>query len=116
MKERKSWIIIVFVVFVLSILFLGAVPNASACPGRVFNPVTDVDWTGIFPIKIGGVTVASFGQEGTLWYSPGRSSSPYHIDVLGEIEKGQITPRAYRASEETPKWPGPRCCIPRPGD
>jgi conjugal transfer pilus assembly protein TraU len=43
------------------LLFAG-INDASACPGRIFNPITDVDWMGVFPIKIGGVTVASFGQ------------------------------------------------------
>ena len=37
--------------------------EAYSCSGRIPNPVTDIAWISIFPIKIGGATVASFGQE-----------------------------------------------------
>ncbi len=62
MGRGKGWIIIAILVSLS--LWTGA-QDASACPGRIFNPITDVDWMGVFPIKIGGVTVASFGQEDT---------------------------------------------------
>jgi conjugal transfer pilus assembly protein TraU len=62
MKRKQGWI---FAAFVISLLLFAEINDASACPGRIFNPITDVDWMGVFPIKIGGVTVASFGQEDT---------------------------------------------------
>lgn len=30
---------------------------ASGCNGTIFNPVTDVPWNGIFPLRVGGVAV-----------------------------------------------------------
>lgn len=65
--RRNRWVI---VTFIFTLLLFAAVPDASACPGRVFNPVTDVDWMGVFPIKIGGITVAGFGQEDTETVNP----------------------------------------------
>jgi conjugal transfer pilus assembly protein TraU len=67
MKKREDWIV---TMFALSILLFTAVSDVSACPGRVFNPITDVDWMGVFPIKIGGVTIADFGQEDTETVNP----------------------------------------------
>ena len=56
---------------VLLALFLGALLVSAArdaaasakCGGRFFNPVSDVDWGAMFPIKIGGVAVTP--GEGT---------------------------------------------------
>jgi conjugal transfer pilus assembly protein TraU len=43
--------------------------NASAeafsCHGKIPNPITDVAWISVFPIKIGSATVADMGQEDT---------------------------------------------------
>jgi conjugal transfer pilus assembly protein TraU len=37
--------------------------NAHAsCSGSIFDPVTDVAWNGIFPIRVGGVAVATNGS------------------------------------------------------
>ncbi|MFQ5779180.1 MAG: TraU family protein [Nitrospiria bacterium] len=66
MRRREGWNIGLFIV---TLLLFTVVQEASACPGRIFNPVTDVDWTGVFPIKIGGVTIAGFGQEDTATVS-----------------------------------------------
>ncbi|QEM66754.1 hypothetical protein FO488_00335 [Geobacter sp. FeAm09] len=35
------------------------VPAMATCNGTVFNPVTDIAWNGLFPIRVGGVAVAS---------------------------------------------------------
>ena len=68
MRAKKYTIIAIFSFSI--ILLLAGGQNASACPGRIFNPITDVDWMGVFPIKIGGITVASFGQEDTDTVNP----------------------------------------------
>ena len=64
-------IVIMYRKKVLLALFLGALlvsaardATASAkCGGRFFNPISDVDWGAMFPIKIGGVAVTP--GEGT---------------------------------------------------
>lgn len=48
----------------LGALFLMAVFAAGSacaanCQGRIINPINDVCWSGIFPIKLGGATLAS---------------------------------------------------------
>ena len=33
--------------------------QASGCRGKVINPLTDVCWSCMFPIKLGGITLSS---------------------------------------------------------
>ena len=33
--------------------------SAGNCKGRIINPITDVCWSCVFPIKLGGVTLSS---------------------------------------------------------
>ena len=42
-----------------ALLLTVSIPNNSyaVCKGKFFNPITDIDWWGIFPIKIGGITI-----------------------------------------------------------
>lgn len=42
-------------------LFCGLLSSSAeaACRGKIINPVTDVCWSCIFPIKLGGITLAS---------------------------------------------------------
>ncbi len=47
----------------LALLTHDALAEAYSCHGRIPNPVTDIAWKSIFPLKIGGATVASYGQE-----------------------------------------------------
>ncbi len=43
---------------VLSTLLIAG--NAMAvCKNSIMNPVTDIDWSGVFPVKIGGITLIS---------------------------------------------------------
>ncbi len=44
---------------------------SESCPGRWYNPVTDTNWAGLFPIKIGGVTIDAFGMSDTDTVSTG---------------------------------------------
>jgi len=48
-----------FVALVVLVTFLLVSPGFSLCKPRFVNPVTDVCWSCIFPIKIGGITVFS---------------------------------------------------------
>ncbi len=44
-------------------LSLASPAHASSCPtGAVFNPITKVRWTCIFPITIGGVKIGTFDK------------------------------------------------------
>ena len=47
----------------LLMLFLSfcfaASASAGNCKGRIINPITDVCWSCVFPIKLGGVTLSS---------------------------------------------------------
>lgn len=53
------------VLSVISILFLLFSPTSFAlgCKGRFVNPVTDICWKCIFPLKIGGIPVPQSGLE-----------------------------------------------------
>lgn len=39
--------------------------QAATCTGKFANPITDICWSCVFPIRIGGVKVAGFDQEDT---------------------------------------------------
>lgn len=45
--------------FVLLTSLLLNSPVEASCRGKIINPVTDVCWSCIFPIKLGGITLAS---------------------------------------------------------
>jgi len=52
-------------------LILSSSQAFAKCDGSIFNPVTDVAWNGIFPIRVGGVKVAGNenipdGDQGTV--------------------------------------------------
>ncbi|MGE5443562.1 MAG: TraU family protein [Ignavibacteriales bacterium] len=53
------------ILLIFSVCFALPTPSWSSatCGGRVFNPITDVDWMGIFPIKIGGIPVVPIGED-----------------------------------------------------
>lgn len=39
--------------------------NAATCKGKYANPITDICWSCIFPMRIGGLQMASMDQEDT---------------------------------------------------
>ena len=41
------------------LLLVVSIPNNgyAVCKGKFFDPITDIDWWGIFPISIGGITI-----------------------------------------------------------
>jgi len=56
------------VIKIAVILLLFVTPSTTVeavCGGRFFNPVTDICWKCIFPIKIGSTTIVSMEQEGS---------------------------------------------------
>lgn len=42
-----------------------AATSSPTCQGTFLNPITDVCWSCMFPIKVGGVALLSMGQEDT---------------------------------------------------
>lgn len=60
----------------LSLLMWGGTAMAvtpGVCAGKLPNPITDICWKCIFPMRIGGASIAGFGQED---YTVGDVSSP----------------------------------------
>ena len=47
---------IALIIFVL-LLFFASVDAGAQCKDSIINPVTDIDWQGVFPIKLGGITL-----------------------------------------------------------
>ena len=52
------------IIFTLLFFFVTTKIEAN-CGGRFFNPVTDICWKCILPIKIGSTTIFKMGQEGS---------------------------------------------------
>src|SRR5579884_3590849 len=59
MRWRVPILLLLIACLAISTPSLGDV----TCGGRLFNPITDVDWLGIFPIKIGGIPVVPIGED-----------------------------------------------------
>jgi conjugal transfer pilus assembly protein TraU len=57
------------VLFVL--LFIGESFAEGQCNGKWFNPFTDTNWSGLFPIKIGGIAIDLYGMSDTDTVSAG---------------------------------------------
>ncbi|MBK6616888.1 MAG: TraU family protein [Nitrosomonas sp.] len=49
----------------LLLLTVCSVSHAATCTGKFANPITDICWSCIFPINIGGVRISSLDQEDT---------------------------------------------------
>ena len=103
--------------------------EAYSCSGRIPNPVTDIAWISIFPIKFGGTTIAGFGQEdigssppaicacplpvppfirvglGLSFWEPARAvevtTTPLCSPILGGIPLGGLGNLAKRGSAKT---------------
>ena len=110
-----------FLVFLFLMAGTGLLTPMSAyatCRAFFFNPITDIDWNGIFPIKIGGVTLV--GSD--ISTPPDNISSP--ICVCGPpIPKIGITASFWEPARlvETVKDPycftllGTQLLNPKPG-
>jgi len=68
MSNQKSSI--VFTIIVLTLIFAGNV--YAVCKNTLLNPISDINWNAIFPIKIGGVTL----RGSDIDTSPDRIKSP----------------------------------------
>jgi conjugal transfer pilus assembly protein TraU len=55
--------VIVFLIRFLLLLTISLQPLQAKCVGRFVNPVTDICWKCLFPIKIAGFTIASGGAD-----------------------------------------------------
>ena len=51
----------------LAIALMGvcATAQTATCKGKFANPITDICWSCMFPLTIGGATLASMDQEDT---------------------------------------------------
>lgn len=47
------------------VLFSATASLAASCKGKFANPITDICWSCMFPLRIGGVTLSSLDQEDT---------------------------------------------------
>lgn len=53
------------ILFLLALFSFSDAHAATACQGKFINPITDICWSCVFPISIGGVNVMSGDQEDT---------------------------------------------------
>lgn len=58
----KRWLVITLMVFSAS---LSRESQASACQGKFANPITDICWSCLFPLTLGGTQAVSLEQEDT---------------------------------------------------
>lgn len=63
-----------FLIFIIILLLVGTAEAGKS--GKMINPITDVDWSGIFPVKIGGVTIAKGGGDLSSDTPPDNIKSP----------------------------------------
>ncbi len=85
----------------LTLMPILARAEAFSCAGRVPNPVTDIAWLSIFPIKIGPTTVASFGQEDIGTNPPAVCACPIPVPPFVRIGLGISFWEPARAAEVT---------------
>ena len=54
------------VLIITLLLSIISVKAEAECGGKFFNPISDICWKCMLPIKIGGTTIISSGQEGSV--------------------------------------------------
>jgi conjugal transfer pilus assembly protein TraU len=120
---------LVLLVLSISLFSSSSFAEAYSCSGRIPNPVTDIAWLSIFPIKIGTTTIASYGQEdigtsppaicacplpvipwirigiGLSFWEPARAievtTTPFCSPILGGIPIGGASTLGKRGSAKT---------------
>ena len=60
--QKLKFLLIIFIISAMSLsyetFFFTPKADAGVCQtGHIINPITDIDWLGIFPIRIGGLSV-----------------------------------------------------------
>jgi conjugal transfer pilus assembly protein TraU len=53
------------VLLLLATLLASLPSHAATCKGKFANPITDICWSCMFPLRIAGITLASLDQEDT---------------------------------------------------
>jgi conjugal transfer pilus assembly protein TraU len=53
------------VLLLLATLLVSLPSHAATCKGKFANPITDICWSCMFPLRIAGITLASLDQEDT---------------------------------------------------
>lgn len=90
----------IFLSFLIGLLFTQSVlAEGYSCHGRIPNPVTDIAWAAIFPIKIGGTTIASNGQEDAGSSAPAICTCPIPVPPWFRIGLGISFWEPARVSE-----------------
>lgn len=95
--KLKRWFI--FLALLLTSQTLQA--EAYSCSGRIPNPVTDIAWISIFPIKFGGTTIAGFGQEDIGASPPAICACPLPVPPFIRVGLGLSFWEPARAVEVT---------------
>ena len=85
----------------LGLFSVNALAEGYSCAGRIPNPVTDIAWISIFPIKIGATTIAGFGQEDIGTSPPAICSCPIPVPPFVRIGMGISFWEPARAVEVT---------------
>lgn len=67
-KMSSHWRVLVLVAGMLC-GFFGEANAAPVCRGKFFNPITDICWSCVLPLTLGGSKIMEMGQEGTSSYS-----------------------------------------------
>ena len=62
LKKAK---VLIYVYLVAITLFNCANVNAEPCVGKFVNPIKDICWSCIFPVKLGNTAIYSGGREDT---------------------------------------------------
>lgn len=57
--EKSKCVAIILLFFI----FFTVNTSEAVCKNRIFNPITDINWHGVLPISIGGVTLKKSGDD-----------------------------------------------------
>ncbi|MCC8416926.1 MAG: TraU family protein [Rickettsia endosymbiont of Gnoriste bilineata] len=71
------------ITFLIMVIFLPLSSYGNTCQGRFVNPITDICWSCLLPISIGGFNI-------------GKGSSPKKRDILLVNEELQRQERYYK--------------------
>ena len=58
----KRWLVMAFMVLAAT---FARESMAGVCQGKFANPITDICWSCLFPLTLGGTPIMTMGQEDT---------------------------------------------------